>query len=454
MFRLKDSEVDPRISWAMLGLLAAILAATFVIVWVARMLNGEQAILADLVTGKAQSTSDVVRALPANLRLQHSLAIVVLLILIVTALGLLMIWRAFLDSRQSLRDVKVLAGDILASMDQGVVTTTCEGAITSINWRGRELLGVTSECVGRPIAEISPRELGLDELSGEVLATHQAVNDRDISISRNGYTHRLRADCYLLRSPNGDLFGTVVHLRDVTERVLVEERMRRMERHLRLGTLAVGLHHEIKNPLTALSLHVQLLEEGLARPASGQEVDDLLRVLKTEVTRLNGVLETFRDFAAYRSLSRQPTDIAGLIDKVVRLVQPQADLQKVRISVEGSDVPAAPVSLDATKFEQVLLNLIINGLEAMPGGGELTIWTRAAGEDLQIDVMDTGRGIPPTIQPRIFDPYFTTKSDGAGMGLAWSEKIVQQHHGHIKFETGLNGTKFEVTIPVAHESLP
>jgi signal transduction histidine kinase len=186
----------------------------------------------------------------------------------------------------------------------------------------------------------------------------------------------------------------------------------------------------------------------------GQEVDELLRVLKTEVTRLNGVLETFRDFAAFRSLSRQPTDVVGLIDKVVRLVRPQADLQKVCIAVEGSEPPAAPVSLDATKFEQVLLNLIINGLEAMPDGGKLTIRTRVAGEELHMDVVDTGCGIPPTVQPRIFDPYFTTKSDGAGMGLAWSEKVIQQHHGHIEFATGPKGTTFKVTIPVSHEMLP
>ena len=438
----------------MLGLLAAIVAATLVTTWVAWTLNDEQAMLADLVVGKAQTSSDVVRALPAKLRLQHNLTIVILVILIATALGLLTIRRAFLDSRQSLRDVKILAGDILASMDQGVVTTTCDGVITSINRRGRELLGVVSECVGRPISEILPRDLGLDELSHEVLAGCRAVNDRDVSISRNGYTNRLRADCYLLRGTNGDVFGSVLHLRDVTERVLVEERMRRMERHLGLGSLAVGLHHEIKNPLTALSLHVQLLEERLESQSPGQEVDELLRVLKTEVTRLNGVLETFRDFAAFRSLSPQPTDVVGLIDKVVRLVQPQADLQKVRIAVEGSEPPAAPVSLDATKFEQVLLNLIINALEAMSGGGELTIRSRVADEELHMDVVDSGCGIPPAIQPRIFDPYFTTKSDGAGIGLAWSEKIIQQHHGHIEFETGPKGTTFKVTIPVSHDALP
>ncbi|MBI3464616.1 MAG: PAS domain-containing protein [Planctomycetes bacterium] len=448
MFRVKESEVNRGIPWAMLALAVVIVAAAIMTAWLTWMLRVERGMIGDLIGGKAETSSDLVRALPGVLRWQFGLALVVLVILVATAVALIVIRRAYLASRQSLREVKVLAGDILASMDQAVVTTNCDGVITSINPGGRELLAVEFECVGRPIGDITRPDLPLKELSCEVLARRRAVNDRDFAISRNGHTHRLRADCHLLRDTNGDVLGAVLHVRDVTERVLVEERMRRMERHLGLGSLAVGLHHEIKNPLTALSLHVQLLDERLAGHSGGREVDELLGVLKTEVTRLNGVLETFRDFAAFRSLSVQPTDVTGLIDKAVRLVRPQADLQAVRITVVPPEPQSAVVPLDGAKFEQVLLNLIINALEAMPGGGELTIRVRAADGQLRVHVADTGCGIPPEIQPRIFDPYFTTRSDGAGMGLSWTEKIVQQHQGHIEFETGPGGTVFQVTIPM------
>ncbi len=447
MFRVKESEVSLGISWAMLALLAAIAAAALVTVWLTWMLHVEQQMIADLVKGKAEATSDVARALPTELRWQFGLAIVVVLILVATAAALVVIRQAYLASRRSLRELKVLAGDIFASMIQGVVSTNCDGVITSINPRGCELLDVGPQHVGRPIMAVSRPEVPLDKLSREVLERRRTVSDRSFTVLRNGHTQRLQADCHLLRDTDGAVLGSVLHLRDVTERVLIEERMRRMERYMGLGSLAVGLHHEIKNPLTALSLHVQLLEERLAGQRAA-DVDELLGVLKTEVTRLGGVLETFRDFAAFRTLVVQPSDVMELVDKAVRLVRPQADKQNVRIALMQPEPVLPAMSLDPVKFEQVLLNLIINALEAMPKGGELTIRVSGSDDQLRVDVADTGCGIPPEVQRRIFDPYFTTKSDGVGIGLAWCEKIVQQHQGQIEFETGPKGTTFKVTIPI------
>ena len=252
----------------------------------------------------------------------------------------------------------------------------------------------------------------------------------------------------MLRDTDGAVAGSVLNLRDVTERVLIEERMRRMERFMGLGSLAVGLHHEIKNPLTALSLHVQLLEERLAGKAE-EDVGELLGVLRTEVMRLNGVLETFRDFAAFRTLVVQPTDVMTLVDKAERLVRPQADQQQVRLSVTPPEPALPALPLDPVKFEQVLLNLVINALEAMPNGGDLSIRVSGLNGQLCVEVADTGCGIPPEVQPRIFDPYFTTKGDGVGIGLAWSQKIVEQHQGQIDFETSPKGTLFRLTIPMS-----
>jgi PAS domain S-box-containing protein len=448
MFRVKESEISPGISWAMLVLLAAIIVAVLVSVWLAWMLHVEQRMIAEIVRGQAAASSDVARALPRELRWQFGLAVVVVLILVATAAALVVIRQAYLASRRSLREIKVLASDIFTSMIQGVVTTNCDGVITSINPRGCELLSVSQDFVGQSIVAVSRPEVALDKLSNEVLERHRTVSDRPFILLRNGHAQRLQADCHLLRDTDGAVLGSVLHLRDVTERVLIEERMRRMERYMELGSLAVGLHHEIKNPLTALSLHVQLLDERLAEEQS-RDVHELLGVLKTEVTRLGGVLETFRDFAAFRTLAVQPTNLMELVDKAVQLVRPQADKQNVRIVVTPPASPLALVSLDPIKFEQVLLNLIINALEAMPKGGELTIRLSGCEGQLCLEVADTGCGIPSEIQPRIFDPYFTTKSDGIGIGLAWCEKIVQQHEGQIIFETSPTGTTFKVTVPMS-----
>src|SRR5262249_44024231 len=222
-----------------------------------------------------------------------------------------------------------------------------------------------------------------------------------------------------------------IRLRDVTERMLLEERMRRMERFLSLTTLASGLHHEIKNPLTALSIHIQLLEESLSNGQAGAAVDELVGVLKTEVCRLNGVLESFRSFANLQHLTLQPTDAVGVLEDAMRLIRPQAAEQRGQITLLHPEKELARVPLDAEKFEQAVLNLVINALEAMPEGGHLTVSATVADGELRVSVKDSGPGIPPEIQPNLFQPYFSTKTRGSGMGLALSEKLISQHGGRI-----------------------
>jgi signal transduction histidine kinase len=282
----------------------------------------------------------------------------------------------------------------------------------------------------------------------EVVRNRTAVRDRDIHIDRAGRVLRLRIDAHFLKDTQGTSLGCVLHLRDVTERMLLEERMQRMERFLSLATLASGLHHEIKNPLTALSIHIQLLEECLANGQAGGTVDELVGVLKTEVCRLNGVLESFRSFANLQRLTLQPTDALGVVEKVLRLIRPQAAEQGVTITLLHPEMELPTVPLDAEKFEQALLNLVINALEAMPEGGRLTVRATVAGAELRVSVQDSGPGIPVEIRPNLFQPYFTTKDRGSGMGLALSEKLIGQHGGNIGYRTGAEGTTFEITIPL------
>lgn len=361
------------------------------------------------------------------------------------------IWRLrrrYLSNRQSLRQVKMLAHDILASMDRGVVTTDREAIVTSINSAAIELLGVDFECVGRPLASICPPEVSLVEMYREVVGKRGAVRDRDFNVGRPGGRLRLRVDGHILKDTAGVSLGCVIHLRDVTERMLLEERMRRMERFLSLSTLASGLHHEIKNPLTALSIHIQLLEESLSDGQIGGAVDELVGVLKTEVCRLNGVLESFRSFANLSHLTIHPTDALEVVEKAIRLIRPQATEQRVSIALLHPDAELLTVPLDAEKFEQAVLNLLINALEAMPQGGRLIVRVTLAEGAFRVSVQDSGSGIPVEIRPNLFQPYFSTKERGSGMGLALSEKLIGQHGGHIDYHTGPEGTTFEIAIPI------
>ncbi len=223
-----------------------------------------------------------------------------------------------------LNQVKLLSLEILASMDQGVITTDLENTITGINTAAVLILGVESECIGMPLTSLGSAGASLTDLGNRVAERNAAVWDQDFAINRGGRTRRIRADAHVLKDSESRAVGGIILLRDVSDRVQMEERVHLMERFVSLGTLAAGLHHEIKNPLTALSIHVQLLEKRLGGPGPTKPVDELLGVVKSEIHRLNGVLDSFRDFASLHRLTLRPTNLVDLLEDTVRLIGPQA----------------------------------------------------------------------------------------------------------------------------------
>jgi PAS domain S-box-containing protein len=369
-------------------------------------------------------------------------------VLLVTTLTMLWLQQRQLAVLRMLHEVKLLALDILASMDQGVITTDLSGVVTGMNTATLRILGGESECVGRRLADIPSGGPELAALAGLVGERHAAVWDRDFSLERDGRVRRIRADAHVIKDSSGRDLGYVLLLRDVSDRVMMEERVRRMERFLSLGTLASGLHHEIKNPLTALSIHVQLIEKRLADPGQRKPVDELIGVLKSEILRLNGVLDSFRDFASLHRLDLRPADAVDILEETVRLIGPQAAQQGVAVTLRRPDAGLPRVPLDYDKVKQAVLNLVLNALEAMPEGGELALTASAVDGELRIEVSDTGPGIAPEVRRDLFKPYVSTKARGSGMGLALAEKVIGQHGGRVDYRTGPFGTTFSFAVPL------
>jgi len=297
------------------GLAVLSLVALTVTAWILFDVQREQEIVARIVQHLPDSDLAVARELSGDLRLQSGLSILLVLNIIGTAIAFAIVVRGYLSSEQSLRDAKVLATDICASLDAGIITTDRIGGMTSINQRGFELLDLADDCIGRTLTDSGSGHALLDAICREVNKHHICIRDREYSVTRRGHRKTFRAGCSILRNQKSDEIGTVIHVTDVTQRTLMEERLRRMERFMGLGSLAAGLQHEIKNPLSALSLHIQLLCECLAKEPHNAEVSEMLDVLQTEVYRINEVLDGFRNYASITELGRAPVDVRALVEK-------------------------------------------------------------------------------------------------------------------------------------------
>ncbi len=235
------------------------------------------------------------------------------------------------------------------------------------------------------------------------------------------------------------------------------------ERELFLARLAGGLAHEIKNPLSTMAINLTLLEEEWSRasrssggegPApSPRETRSLkrLRILKNEVSRLEGILEDFLRFARGGVVERSPQDVVGILREVLEFVEPQNEAQGIRTHV---DLPTSLplVMLDPGAFKQALLNLLVNGRQAMPGGGELIVRVERRNNYVEITITDTGVGVDDGELAHCFDLYWSTKKDGTGLGLPTVRRIVEEHEGTINVvsEKG-RGTSFSIVLPLLVE---
>ncbi len=232
------------------------------------------------------------------------------------------------------------------------------------------------------------------------------------------------------------------HLREIRA---LEASSARRERLAALGDVAAAFAHEVRNPLNAVSMGLQRLRAEF-KPEPGEEYARFVDLMQGEVRRLNTIVEQFIGLARPLPLTPAPVELRELLRELAALVEPEADQARVAVRLAVGALPL--VHADRDHVKQVLLNLMLNAVQAMTSGGTLTLEAEAARDAVTLTVADTGPGIAPDVLPRVFDPYFTTKPGGLGLGLTIARRIVEAHGGALAVESEPGrGSRFRVTLP-------
>lgn len=302
----------------------------------------------------------------------------------------------------------------------------------------------TEELVHRPASELFTTDHPLDIHLREAFRERQSRPWQLVELPSGAETQQVEIKIQFVEE-QGEPVASLVTLRDSSSRAQLEDQLEIAAKLKAIGRLTSGVAHEVKNPLNAMMLALEILKTKLH--GDNELVKPQLDVLNDEIRRLDRVVKTFLDFTRPVELHLAPTDLAGLVTEVFTLAQPQARQNNIQLSLSpNGSLPK--VKIDRDLMKQALLNLVLNGCQAMPLGGELRVSSQTSPQQVTLEITDHGMGIPPEVREKIFTLYFTTKPGGTGVGLAMAFRIIQLHNGQIDFSTEVNrGTTFRIVLP-------
>lgn len=343
-------------------------------------------------------------------------------------------------ARRDLKDVEAFTATVVNRMPMGLVATDKAGRIERVNAAAGAILPATSG------ADANFQDIPCFAPVVRMLETRETLTGHELQCRTSpGQSVPLLVNAAVIRDGEGNVAGRVYLFSDMSEIKQLEEQLRRSERLAALGRLAAGVAHEIRNPLSSIKGFATILAGRFNEDDNGRKI---AQVMEQEVERLNRVVTELLDFARPTELNKRPASCRDLIEHSLKLVERDAVNQNVSVQWEAQPADLQ-VQIDPDRFSQVLLNLYLNALQAMDGGGNLNVKAQLKEDEVLLTVADTGAGIPTEDLPHIFDPYFTTKPRGVGLGLANVHKLVEAHGGDIEVESAPGqGTVFTVHIPI------
>jgi signal transduction histidine kinase len=339
---------------------------------------------------------------------------------------------------------------VLGGLDDGLLLFSVDGRAVMVSPAVERFLSTPADqLLGRPVDDIFPP----DHPVREAIKLHnnelEPVASAEVVLSGIDSPARRVGVSVEVIGEGDTRMGTLVKFKDLESRERIGTQLQVSERLANLGRITAGVAHEVKNPLNSMRIWLENLK------ASLPDVDGLplqaVRVLDSEIDRLDSVVKRFLDFTRPPEMHQEELNLKEIVEEVLAVERPEFSKANIKIEARlASDVPN--VLVDKPLLRQGLINLMVNALEAMPDGGQLFVALRRRGEMAEIEIRDTGRGIAPEHRQRIFQLFFTTRKGGSGIGLASTFRTIQLHNGSIEFESEVGrGTTFRIDLPLAHQ---
>jgi two-component system sensor histidine kinase PilS (NtrC family) len=352
------------------------------------------------------------------------------------------------DQRKHLSDLQAFRDLIFESVGSGLVGVDPAGRVTAFNRAAESITGVRAdEAVDQPWEAIFGHGVNLEDVRRAVSEGSEPAPRYEFRLRRrDGQEVPVGISFWSLRSGAGDVAGLIGVCQDLSSIKQMEQRMRQADRLAAVGRLSANMAHEIRNPLASISGAVEALARDLpADPTRSQLVEIVLR----ESARLNQIVGDFLEYARPAPMAPIEINMAEILDEVLLLIEHRSLPANLKVAREYGD--ALPTRADPQRLRQAIWNLCLNAVQAMPDGGELRVGARSLrerGGHLQITIADTGQGIADSDLPHIFEPFFSTKPEGSGIGLALVYRVVEEHGGSIEARSRVGeGTTFILTLP-------
>jgi signal transduction histidine kinase len=418
-------------------LIASVLLIVALVVTVILLFSLEQGNL--LLQGFTHERLGPEELSPALSQSRRDLIVVALLVFLISAISIAAVitFLHYDTTKRTLEEVKGLARNILQSIPTGVLTVNRSGVITAVNPTAESVLQrAAADILGNRYDCVFSRGETIRDVLDQALLHHQHVSQKELPYeSRDRKPQTIRVSTVELKDDGEQPAGILLQAQDVTEWLTLEQRVRVAEKLTALHTLSAGVAHELRNPLSAMDLNLHLLEDALKDGGvMTRDTGHYLHVLNAECRRLSVILDNFMKFARPGSIGLHEVDLQRVIDHIVALMQFEADERQIRLErAVNADLP--PVLGDETQISQVLVNILVNSFHAMKQGGRCHITAEPGTIDgrcsVDVSIQDTGAGIPSDALPRLFEPFYTTKPSGTGLGLAVAYRIMQDHGGSI-----------------------